>query len=353
MPDNSVVAFPLRAKYRTDNIILVQERRRLRIECNGATFRVVTNGDELGGGAATQNRYAWSFLMGDHIVWRNGTVIGANPNAGTGDAAYVGARESQHCFAVRGTKGCLIEYATCSDPYGDFCYVGTTGVVFEFEPAQGVTFRYSECDRNGRMGFACVGGSDIHCVDNSMFNIRRSAFDIEPNDPVTIERVYYLRNTIGPHRLLAFSCVGATNAVMRDIWYADNSLTGASGPDFAVSTLETLIGAASNPVGNRSRFRILRNTSNRQDGGPSMRTIGAINVSDLIVDNNTQPHEAGRDMHILKITGCTNVRARGNACLNSVGTILDGGGNTDFCSGTDNQIGNPLSFEDPSPFPCS
>lgn len=116
VPDGSTISFPAGARYRIEESLIIEGRRDLTFEGNGAEFFATTEAD--------RNRRHWWIRNSDGITIRDVVVRGANPHAGTGDAAYRADREAQHGFDFGGTKNALFEGVTVTDVYGDFVYIG-------------------------------------------------------------------------------------------------------------------------------------------------------------------------------------------------------------------------------------
>lgn len=201
---------------------------------SGCQFKTLTDGSSS---SNPLQRKMFKFLNGANINLYNITTIGGNPFAGTGDAAYDINKESQHLLEFRGTQGVLIDRWTGSDCYGDFLYLGDNSAP-DYTPTRDVTVRNFTLQRNGRQGFGITGAERVQISRGYIGDCRRAVLDIEPNNALGVIRNLSMDHlTIGPHRLLLWSNVGAGDAVIEDISVNFNLLVGETSPDFAVARL--------------------------------------------------------------------------------------------------------------------
>ena len=359
-PDDTMFLFRPGSQYRVDGTIHIQGRNGItfygeggdqsteRGAVSGVELRAFTNGDELVDPDLIRDRHLVRLTDGSRFSLYNMTLRGANPNAGTGDSAYVLKRESQHCIAVRGTDGVLLDRVTCHDPYGDYLYIGRS----VSRVSSNVTCRRFHFERNGRQGIGIVAGTDIDIYDGWMGHNRRAAIDIEPNDATQIKRIRFRNFTIGPTRLNFFSNVGHPAAEIEDITFEYLLATGSAGPDFAESRLIVTSGNANTQPGKRLRYAFRYCRSTRQHGSPSGNTMNIHHVTDLKAIGCTQPMEAGRNMFLLIPNFCTTVRVVENTLLNAELAMSKNVNrpSTDYCA-KNNQIGNPLRWDVPE-FEC-
>jgi hypothetical protein len=97
----------------------------------------------------------------------------AHPHGGT----HVPALQWQHGVDVRGTDTVQLDRIRVRDVFGDCVYVGLGGGHW----ASNVHISDGACSRNGRQGYAIVGGLDVVVEHNALDSIALNAFDIEPN----------------------------------------------------------------------------------------------------------------------------------------------------------------------------
>lgn len=151
--------------YRIDKTLFVSGKRNVTIEGNGASLKALTPGDQ-------QRRHLW-ITGGSGIVVRNLRIVGADPVPGSYDAT----KAFQHGVAVSGATGVRIENVTINNVYGDFVYVGSSGGTW----SRNVTVTGCTFSGAGRQGVAVTGGQGVLIDSNTIGNVGRSMFDLEPN----------------------------------------------------------------------------------------------------------------------------------------------------------------------------
>jgi Right handed beta helix region len=276
-------------------------RQDLTFEGNGATFVQQTSG--------TRNRSFWKMINCDTVTLRGFDLVGANPAAGTGDAAYQSAYEGQHGFEVASSRNVLIERNQISDIYGDFLYVGNEAGPW----ADTVRFADNTCLRNGRQGASVVGGTNVTIENNSFTGIRRSLLDIEPNSSDGgATHVSYRGNSANAVRLSFMACKGAAGTV-GDVTLENNTLYSA-----------TLFAEVDPPSPTRrGPFLIQNNTTDTQTGSAAQWVLKFTSCDGVVVAGNTQPMQAGRNMYLCRFVDCTSYTASGNTIVNGVGQFFD------------------------------
>lgn len=289
-PDGSTIEFPARARYRVDGSIRVEGRNRLVIDGNGSEFVAKTPAD--------RNRRHWWFIGGSDLTVREVIVRGANPAAGTGEAAYRADREAQHGFDISGVAGVLLERVEAYDVWGDFVYIGTGAGRWSSQ----VVVRDSTFARNGRQGISITGGEDVLIERNRIAEIRRSAFDLEPNGPAWgVRRVRIVGNQIGATRLNFVAGHGAA-APFDDVVVERNVLIGA-----AMS-----IDLEAPATSRRGAIRIVGNTSN-VNFGSSAPPIKISGYDAVVVRDNRMPVDARRRLAGIRIRSSCGVDIGGNS----------------------------------------
>lgn len=295
VPDGSTVSFTAGGKYRIEGTLHVKNKHDLVIQGNGALFFATTTGD--------RTRSQWSFEGGSNIVVKNVVVKGANPDAGTGSAAYVESLEAQHAFNIWSTNGIELDHVTATDVYGDFVYVGLQAGGF----AKNVYIHNSSFARNGRQGISVTGADGVRIVSNTITDTRRATFDLEPNGPswgvFNIDIEY---NTIGPGRLNVLSAAGIGPEA--NITFSNNQINRP----FNMQVGDT-------KDGRRGPFIITGNIATQTWG--SAAGSGALNfwnIDGLTVEGNTLPLQAGRGDYGVKATNSCDVIVSGNNFSNAV-----------------------------------
>lgn len=217
----SVIRFKDRGRYRLDGSVVVEGRHGLAFE-----------GEATLDGSRNRNGQARHFWIrhSRDISVRGLTVLGANPNAGTGNAAFVQPMQWQHAFAVWGSEGILLEEVQGYDVYGDFVDVQPMRVTRVPVPCRDVTIRGCRFERNGRQGIAVGGAEHVLIERNHIGGVRHSLLDLEPQWPtLAISDIRFVENTMGDVRHLWLANGGLCNPGVSEIWITDNvAMEGAS-----------------------------------------------------------------------------------------------------------------------------
>jgi hypothetical protein len=296
VPDGSTLRFGPRACYRVDGSLRIEDRHGLTFEGNGATFRAVDEGG--------RDRRHWWFVGGGDLVVRNLTVEGANPEAGTGEAAYDPDRAFQHAFALQGVDGAELRDVEAYDVYGDFVYIGPeTGGEVGVRWSEEVVVADSTFARNGRQGIATVAGRDVELTGNELREVRRAVFNFEPTgESWGAEEVLVEGNTTGRARLLWLSS-GGQGSNVSGITVRGNTMRERSGvPVIAVRTPE---GHERGPVTVVDNDFVV-------DGSPAP-AFEFRRVREVAVEGNTAQFPARREMtavQLHEVTGATITRNR-------------------------------------------
>jgi hypothetical protein len=223
VPNGSTITFPKKACYRIEGILALARRANLEIDGNGATLKATTvgRGDRL----SVRARSQLSIVGSTNITVRNLVVRGANPHAGTSLAAYQPLYEAQHAFNLLHDNGILLDRVQAYDTYGDFVYIGGP----PGKPSHDVTVARSTFARSGRQGISITNADSVFITANTVDDVARSLFDLEPNVPSAEARdVHITANTIGSIRnyWLANKGVGSN---IGDITVQGNTMQGTSG----------------------------------------------------------------------------------------------------------------------------
>ncbi len=303
VPDGSTVMFKAGSRYRMDQTLVLDHRHRLTLEGNGATFIERTPGDA--------HRTNVRIVLSSDIVIRHVTVVGANPHAGTSEAAYVPAKEHQHGFELLGASHVTLDGVAAFDVYGDFVYLGGKGRVWSND----VVVRNSWFARNGRQGIALTGARNILIEHNSISEVRRATFDFEPDGAGSgVDHVVIRNNTVGRGRLLFVAAAGLQP--VNHVQIRGNQLHGQS--------LQMAI--RNDHRHYRDDWQIIGNTSDYALGSLTGTAMRIWHVDGLQIVNNVQPFQKGRHMVLAKINYSCHVSVRGNVLSNSVGVFQSAAG---------------------------
>ncbi len=310
VPDGSTLEFGQDACYRIDGRLLILNRHNLVFAGNNATFKAVTDGRELNDTDA-RTRAHWSVRRSSNITFKDMTIQGSNPYAGTQEEAYVAALEAQHGIELGSVQGGLIDNVKIYDVYGDFVYFGGNSTLGTL--TSNFTVRNSHFERNGRQGMAFTGAEDILIENNYIGQVRRTTFDIEPNfSNGHVRRITIDKNTLGPKRLGLLSANGA-GSIVEDITFSSNNLKGTG--------LSASIGAT--PTTRRSRIKIINNTSDTGSGNSGGSAFYFTRVDDVEVSGNTMQVQYGRGMSAVQVYGSAKARIFNNTFLNVNETLRE------------------------------
>lgn len=329
VPDGSTLSFTAGGCYRVDKTLTIQHRNGLIFEGNGATFHAYTSGRELPA-AQARTRSMFNFWQGSNITVRNTIVRGANPNAGTGDLAYVAALEGQTAYVIGGVRNMVLDHVQAYDVYGDFVFVGAA--------TKNLLVKNSTFARNGRQGWT-ISGQDIVFENNTIRQTRRATIDMEPSSPTAITRRVTIRNnTIGVGRLYFFANEGVA-APTEDIAILYNRF---------VNKAMTI--RVDPPKGTRARYRIIGNVSDTAVGFAGGGAMAFSDVVGIEVRNNVQPMQRGRGISGVSLRNSREVIVSGNRFPYGVAPVASRGGNVNV-SQSANSVGNPLRTAPPWGYP--
>jgi hypothetical protein len=271
--DGTTIALAAGGTYRLDDGLLLAERSGLTIEGNGATLSATASTGE-------PRTSPFQLQGGSNLTIRNMTLLGSNPDAGTVDSHHLD-RQNQGGVAAYGVEALLVDGVTIRGTWGDCLYAGADGERW----SDGITFRDSTCEANGRMGVAIIAASNVLVERVHFDEIAMFPFDIEPDsDTHGATGVTFRDNTVGTYghsnlfKPYFFAAEGAAGAVIRDVTVTRNTVTGG-----------TLASTADRP--NRFDFTFTDNVSLVPAHGPVLRFAA---VEGLTVSGNDQPLASGQ-----------------------------------------------------------
>jgi hypothetical protein len=272
-PDDTVIRFPTGAHYRVEDVVSLLDKHHLTLDGNGATLFETTQG--------YRERCILSVVGGSDITIRGFHLRGANPMGGV-TGRYVASLEAQHGIWLHGPERVLIDDNTITDVWGDFVYLGARPLQPAplRAPSRDVTVVHNTMTRNGRQGIALVAALRVRIADNKISDVRRTVFDMEPNNAgATVADVTIENNLIGTHRLgfVAAWGRGSVNAVR----VADNTLVGGA-----------MNSSINKPLaGSRRNWTFVGNKSDRTFGNPAGAVVIARGVEGIAFRDNVQPME--------------------------------------------------------------
>ncbi|MGI8536747.1 MAG: right-handed parallel beta-helix repeat-containing protein [Mycobacteriales bacterium] len=295
VPDGSTVVLKAAGTYRIEGTVVIAEKNNLILDGNGAKTITETIGD--------RSRQHIRLVRGSNIIIRDLTIKGANPYAGTSDAAYVSRLEAQHGINVAGTRGLELDRVTVTDVYGDFIYLGKAGDAW----SEDVRIHDSTFARNGRQGLAITAARRVRFDHNTIQDTRRATFDLEPNGAGWgVEDVLIDNNVVGSGRLNFLSAVG--RGPVNRVKIQNNVLKGKS-----------MNGTVGNSLDRRSDWIVSGNTSDRSYGNPGGRVMTFQRVNGVVFTDNTQPVDLRREMVGTNLYDVCGFTVESNTMRNSVG----------------------------------
>jgi hypothetical protein len=263
VPNGRDIRFGKGARYRVEGTLFLKNRAHLTIDGNGATVFATTRG--------APDRAQFWIKDGTRIVFRDLEVRGANPNAGTGEKAYVRKLETQHGFRFEGVNGAELDHVQVHDVYGDFVYIGRDK---KRVPSRDVWIHDSAFSRNGRQGIAVTAATNVIIERNHIDHTRRATIDLEPNSRSWhVTNVFVLNNIVGTGHLLFVASHG--KGPVNDVVISGNRLVGHS------LTIDSM-GPAN---ARRSNWVVVNNISDVSVHSRPMRFFG---IDGLVVRGNKQ-----------------------------------------------------------------
>lgn len=305
VPNGATIRFRS-GTYRLDDGLNLSNRRDLVIEGSGTTLR------SRGTGSRPLDSIFALMYGSERLTFRNLTLIGNNPYAGTANAMSGG--ESLHGFYVGGANDILIEDVTIRNVHGDCVYLGTdSGTTW----SRNITFQDSTCTGPGRHGVGIIAARNTLIQRVTFDEIGFMVVDIEPNRAAegAIDTVIR-NNTVGTYGLtnrfvswFVAASAGARGASVQDVTISGNAVSGVAraGYDGTALGISVIIDGGTGP---RSGIVIRDNTSTRtvsrtMHGAP----ILIRNASGVTVTGNRQPMSSGT---FAQISGSSNVTNSGN-----------------------------------------
>jgi hypothetical protein len=283
VPNGSTILFKAGANYRIGRALVINARRSLTIDGNGAQLSLTgTSGGYDSVGILVERS------VGTRI--RDLTLVGSNSDAGTRRACC--SRESQHGIAVFSSKRTLIKHVRISRVWGDCVYVnaGAGGIW-----SNGVTFRNSTCRLTGRHGVGIIAGNHIRVERVHFDQIGFMVVDIEPGaSNEGANHVMIRHNRVGTYGLTGrwvawlLEAGGASGSVVRHVTVTGNVIQGNrdgySGAPLGVNV--RVLGER----GPRQDFTVTNNIGRTPVPGPVLYFSG---VRGVTVTGNRQPVSSG------------------------------------------------------------
>lgn len=301
IPAHSIVSFPAHGRFRVEDVVTLEDMNDVTLDGEHATLFSTSVG--------YRERALLSLVGGSDLTLRDFVLEGGNPNGGAA-GVYAADAEGQHGIRVRGSQRVLIEGTTITDMRGDFIYLGrdlrkktsTWG-----RSSSDVVVRDNTMARNGRQGISITQASRVLISHNTISDVRRTVFDLEPNaSSWVVEDVTISHNQVGIKHLNFLSSTGP--GPVNDVVVRGNVLHG--------SPMNSMI---KNKLGNQRRnWRFIGNIADKGFGSPQRGVVVAIGVEGLAFLNNTQPMNPRRNMVGVRLNHSCGADVTGNAMINSV-----------------------------------
>jgi IPT/TIG domain len=286
-PDSSVLSFTRQGCYLLQGTLELSDRRNLRFEGNGATFRSSK--------ASTGAQALWRVVRSKGIVVRNMRIEGSYADGGTFDPRL----QHGHGIDLRGSS-IDIGNVTITDVGGDCVYFGR-GITSSTRSSG--SFHDSTCLRSGRNAVAVVAGDDIVVRRVRTDAIGYNVFDVEPNPGrgYGSKNVRFASNMIGSYAENVYSIV--ESGPIQDQFFTSNRVLGHG--------LKVAVGDPTH-----AGFRPARVTvaGNRSDTAQPPAAVNIDNVDGLTVRANT-----------VRMTGGPMIAVRGSCGLDIGGNHFPGG----------------------------
>jgi hypothetical protein len=302
VPDGSTITFPAGSRYRIENIVLIGGRHNLAIDGAGAVFFATTDGSGVSPTGPNGVRMYWprhrnQFLVYDssNITVRNLVVRGANAAGGQADIANIAALEAQAGFEFMNTTNSTLENCTVDHTYGDLVYIGTG--------SNGTTVQNCNLSASGRQGVTVASANTVVLARNKFSEIRRSAVDLEPYSSTWgVTNVWIVYNTFSGVRLNVIASKGSGD--VSTIIIAYNTMIGE--PLNIRNTPVSTVTPA------RHNWYVIGNHSDTVFGAPS-GCYWITYTKTVVIKDNYQPLEAGRNQIGIETTFSTDVQVSGNS----------------------------------------
>ena len=309
-PDNGVLAFPAGACYRIEDSLRLAHRRDLTIEGHGVLLEANTVG--TGGRLSVRGRAQLVVTNSQNIVVRDVVVRGPNPHGGTDPDAYQPRYEAQHAFSLSADDGVTLDHVQAYDVYGDFVYIGGSSGT----PSRHITVKNSQFARSGRQGISVTDGEDVDITDNSIGDVARSLFDLEPNARAQeVRRVNISGNTTGPVRNFWLANKGS-GINIGEITVSRNVMRTASGG--LVFVFGPAFGKRGPFVFTDNEFQVTGLVTDENARGVFVFS----NVKGVELSKNLVRAPASRRMPAVELRGTTDVVLTGNRFTGTAQPVL-------------------------------
>lgn len=307
--DYSQIQFKKGGLYRMDGSIVLMQRNGLKFYGNGAKIFAVTDGTNAPqSNLPDEIKWLWPRKRGQFMV-RGGSeqafysleIQGANPYTWEEEASYNSKFEAQNAFDIEGASNVEIRNCHVHNVYGDFVYTGVWNAG-NSQWASGVKIVSNNFHDNGRQGISMVGASNILIDSNTIYNTRRSTFDIEPDNSTSgASNIAIRNNQIGVGRLL-FLASGGQQGSINNVEVSSNHLVGRP----------LSIGVYTKIQGSRKNWNIINNVSENYPFGSPIALMNFEGVDNVTVTGNTHEFQVGQPTDAVKLVGVRGYKVANN-----------------------------------------
>lgn len=243
-------------------------------------------------------------IQGCTDITVDGLVIkGAHPFGGVEERAYVEYLEAQHGYTIESCRNVIVSNTQVTDVFGDFFYVaGSTNVELK-------NFNFV---RNGRQGIASSSVNGLHIHHGKLDQVRRTAFDWEPNKPTNkVLNVHVHDVELVRARLNVVSAGGS------------GEVSNIRFENLFVSSYPMKVHVAS-PAGTRARknWAFVNCRATQGAGNPHGYNLTFNEVDGLLVEGCHFPQQQKRNMYMAGLRNCTDYTFRNNTYPNGIGEVL-------------------------------
>lgn len=285
--DFSTVTLAANGCYRTEGEVRLDGVDHLTIDGNGATLkRTVPTPLELQYPQENEHLGLWG---AKDVLVKNLKIQGLNVTSDNSDpeqGAYIQQYEFEHGVRVYSGDGVTLDNININGVYGDGVAVG--------QYAQNVTVQNTYIAKNGRQGISLTSGGAVKFLNNTIYDSRRSGFDLEPNgSDDTVTGVEIAGGRIRS-RLLAITSGG--DGIVSNVNIHDVDIWSSGVPVINIDPAHDLTGVRTNWTVDRVFTEL--------ELGSTLPLISLGQCRDIALRNLTMPAQSGRNMTAVGMTGC-------------------------------------------------
>ncbi|MGH7508109.1 MAG: right-handed parallel beta-helix repeat-containing protein [Gemmatimonadales bacterium] len=282
LPDSARILGPAGARYRVEFGLTVENRRAIEFDAadpaNPPTLLQMLLEPYGPGDSENRNREVLSFRRGGGHTLRHWRLHGAQPNSGaTGD--FNPDYEAQHGLVIAGVDRMLVEDVFVTEVAGDLIYLNNPGIDGVRYFNRDITIRRVTGRKSSRQGIGVAGGINVLIEDGDFQDIKRSAFDIEPNsEHGTIQNLVVRNNIFGYFDNHWVAGHGASEATVDNLTFENNEVIGR------VLKFQIIGWRTTSPLPVRNRRSNVRVINNRAHSIPPLAATSSVLMSFHAID---------------------------------------------------------------------